>query len=67
MPEKSTDPRIDKTVIMSVDDRVFMRCYSGRNYTDATISFECLALMVADGAKVLLALHQKNATFGKDG
>jgi hypothetical protein len=62
MSEKSTDPRIDKFTIIYVDGKVYARCYSGKNFTDAVVSPGCLGNMVADGAKILVTINAEIAS-----
>ena len=56
MSEQSPNPRITAMTIIHVDGKVYARCYSGKNFTDAVISPGCLANIVADGARVLQTL-----------
>ncbi len=41
------------------DGKVEVRCYTGRDYVDAVISYGCLAVLVSNGAKMLGHLYQK--------
>ena len=56
---------IDRIVLVYLDGKVTARCYSGKNYTDATITPQALALLVSDGAKIMLNVHQKMANWPK--
>lgn len=55
MPET----KIDRIVPIYMDGKVYARCYSGREFTDAVLSPDCLALMVSDGAKLLLHIFKR--------
>lgn len=65
MSEKSADPRIDRMVLMYSEGKVTARCYSGRNFTDASLTPQALALLVSDGAKIMLTVHQEMAGWPK--
>lgn len=56
---------IDRIVLVYLDGKVTARCYSGKNYTDAAITPQALALLVSDGAKIMLKVHQEMANWPK--
>lgn len=59
MLEKPATPRIDRIVLINnLDGKIYARCYSGSNFTDAVMPYGCLANLVADGAKILAGLYQ---------
>ncbi len=54
--------KFDRIVLIAdIDGKVHARCYTGRDYVDAAIPYGCLAVLVADGAKMLSHLYQKAA------
>ena len=55
------DLRIDSITIVSLDGKVYARLYRGAKFIDAVIPYGCLANMVADGAKMLAQLYQKES------
>ena len=67
MPEKSTDPKIDRMTIVFIDGVVYGRCYNGKHFVDARISPGCLANIVKDGAQLLAQLlsEQTSAELAK--
>ena len=56
------DKHIDRIVLIAdLDGKVYARCYTGANFIDAAIPYGCLANLVADGAKMLAHLYQKES------
>jgi len=51
--------KLTSLTVVEVDDEVFIRCYSGKNFVDAVVTVGCLANLVADGARVLRSKIQK--------
>ena len=60
VPHK-TDP-ITNIRFLYVDHTVVMRIYSGDKFEDAMISPGALAMAVGDGAKIMAAVFQEQAT-----
>lgn len=51
--------KINKVTIIELDGKVLMRLYTGNNFVDAEITPAGLAVVVADGAKVLCSVIQR--------
>lgn len=51
--------QIDRFVLIELDGKVRVRCYTGSTFVDADITTSALALLVSDGARLLCAIHQK--------
>lgn len=55
---KPTRRKIDRVRVIKHDGKILVRLYTGREFSEAEISAECLATLIADGADALCAALQ---------
>lgn len=52
--------KIDRITMIELDGKVTARLYHGNTFVDAEMTTAALAVLIADAAKLLCAVHQRD-------